>query len=84
MLQTLVVVGAGWLAFLLCFWAFALRARRDREKGRQSGCGGHTSAGGCRCNTPSAIGILGTPSGVPDNLPLYPEAPDQNSASQPR
>ncbi len=50
MLETLIVLGAACIVFLLFLLVFFFKDRRERSTGRRSGCQTHAQhGGGCRC-----------------------------------
>lgn len=50
MLETLIVLGAACIVFLLFLLVFFFKDQRERSTGRRSGCQAHAQhGGGCRC-----------------------------------
>ncbi len=50
MLETLIVLGAACIVFVLFLLVFFFKDRRERATGRRSGCQAHAqNGGGCRC-----------------------------------
>ncbi|MGD8241237.1 MAG: hypothetical protein PVG19_10615 [Desulfobacterales bacterium] len=50
MLETLIVLSAACIVFVLFLLVFFFKDRRERATGRRSGCQAHAQhGGGCRC-----------------------------------